>query len=333
MKVTKALTPSIRLIISLSLFVSTVVYTYTNNIDPVSVIYAAILITAVNIIISAPKSLLATLITVVQALYLTSMVYVLQTALEPSYSILFAMLSLLISVGIAIALNIYALGRLWINQIIVYVIFDTGITMSFFASMAQQNDVQILYLIIAFLFPILFILSKNSIISRRKVKPVFNSNTSKNTILHAKISKMLKSENIENKTIDGFITRCILAGDRIVFLYEPASIGKTRITDKGLTFDNQDYSTYLEEFIKQSINTANTYKINKNKIMPIVVLHDYKDNKILNVKVYSNIKPDTSIGSVYLCSPKGLIKLINNLSNNSKPKAQQNINNKYELIK
>lgn len=328
------ITPNIRIILSLSILASSAIYTYINNIDPIAILYTIIVLFSINIVIAMPKMLTVALITVIQAIYLTSMIYALQTALNPSYAILFSILALAISVLITIVMKKYALGRLWLNQIVVYIIFDTAITMSYFALMSNHIDLQVLYLIIGFLVPFLFIIAKNSILARKIIKPVISSNiNSKNTILHNKITKLLNKEKINSISNNGLITRYVQAGDRMLFIHEPSNIGKTQISSIGILFDGKDYSSYLEEFIKQAIKTANLHKINKNKIMPIIILHDYKDNKILNVRVFSNVKPDISIGAVYVCSPNGLVKLIKNLEAKSKVKPTALMSEKYKLIK
>lgn len=323
--------PSIRLIVSLSIFISTILYIYANKSDPIFILYTAIILTAANVLLIAPKMLTATLITLVQTAFLASMVYVLQTAINPSYSILFTILAVLLSVGIAVFVNHYGLGRLWVNLTVIFVVLDIFLSMAYFATMSNKTDIQVLYIILAFIIPATFMFAKNKMISKKQIRHTVHT-TGSNNILHAQISKLLKVNNIKSKTKTGFITRYIQAGEKLLFLYEPAQLGKTQITENGLLFEGRDYSQYLEEFIKQSVTVAKEIKINKVKIMPIVILHDYKDTKILDVKVYSTLKPDTSIGSVYLCSPNGLVKLVKSLEAKATVKQAQTTQQKYELI-
>lgn len=323
--------PSIRIIVSLSIFVSTILYVYTNKSEPIFILYAAIILTTVNVLLIAPKMLLATLITLVQTVFLSSMVYALQTSINPSYNVLFTVLAVLLSIGVAVFINHYGLGRLWINLSFIFIFLDIFISMSYFATISNKTDMQVLYIILAFIAPVTFIYAKNKTVSKNKVRHTVPT-TDSNNILHAKISKLLKANNIKSKTKSGFITRYIKAGEKLLFLYEPAHLGKSQITENGLLFEGKDYSQYLEEFIKQSILVSKEHKINKVKIMPIVILHDYKDAKILDVKVYSTLKPDTTIGSVYLCSPNGLVKLVNSLEAKANNKQSKSIAQKYELI-
>ena len=322
----------IRLVISLSIIAISFAYTFVNNTDLLFVVYTTIIVASVNIIVVTPKMVLISLITLVQAVFIGSMVYVMQTVFNPSYSVLFAISAILLSVGTTLICYRFVKGKLWINLSIIFVTFDIFLSMSYFAAMAKIIDMQVLYAILAFVTPFIFVIVKNSLISRTIVRPILPSSNSTNTILHQRITKIFKANNIKSYTKNGLITRYVLAGERIIFLYEPASLGKSKITEKGLFFDNKDYSAFIEGFIKESVAEANSMKINKNNIMPIVILHDYKDSKILNVKIYSSSKPDLNIGAVYICSPKGLVDLIKALKSKARKKQADNTSEKYRKL-
>lgn len=328
----KSIPVPIRIIISISLIAISCAYTFVNHTDPIFIAGISLFLAIINILLIIPAMVLVSVITLIQAVFIVSLVYVLQTAINPAYSVLLAIIAALLTIGGALATHKLAKGRTWLNLIVIFLTFDIFIAMSFFAQMANSSENQVLYIVLAFLTPIIFILIKNSLISRRIVKPILPKSNTTNTLLHQKVTKLLKNNDIKSYTKNGLITRYILAGERIIFLYEPASLGKSQITEKGLFFDGNDYSAFLEGFIKESISEANSIKINKNSIMPIVIVHDYKDNNVLSVKIFSSSKPDVNIGAAYICSPNGLIKLIKSLKAKARKKQAETAYNKYKQL-
>lgn len=316
-------------IITAGVFLSAVAYIFSAKLDPIYILYVFGMLASIFLFIKTPKMVASIMIILVQLILVSSLTYSFTFISAPNNALWFTLAAIAYSIVLSVGLYYKALGRYWVNLATIFALINVNVVMSL---ISRQIEEKILYIILLFLTPVMFVLIKNSILNRKIIKPYINKTNTSNTVLHKNISKMLQKENISSRTKNGFITRYILSGDKILFIYEPPSTGKSEITKNGLKFEGQDYSAFLEELIKASIEEANRVKINKNNIMPIVIVHDYKGKNILSLRVYSKTKPDVSIGSVYVCSPQTLIKLYKNLKVQSKLKVAEKTKEKYSLL-
>jgi len=259
-----------------------------------------------------PKMISIIIIVALQSIFIGGLAYGIALSASPNNGILFAVATVLLMSAIAYGYHKFAAGKLITNLAITYLIIDAGVFYSFQIANADANFIFAMY-IISLIFSVIPIVIKTFILHRKY--PNFNVISKSNSIISKKITNIFRAEKIKtvSKNIDS-ITRYALVGDRILFLHEPATLIEPKLTPNGLFYGEQDYSATLEAFIKEATKQANINRINKRLIMPIVVLSKYKDNKIGYVDIKSPKKPDTIIGSLYVCSVEGLERLIKNLS-------------------
>lgn len=290
-------------------------YTATSGVTPVPLIVISLLAVALNIYSFMPKMLNVIIIIALQSIFLGGLAYGLALSASPNNEIIFAVATVILMSAIAYGYHKFASGKLVTNLLITYLIIDAGVFLSFQSTNADANYIFAMY-IIALIFSVIPIVIKTVILNKKY--PEFNVVSKANSILSKKVTNIFKAEKIKTfSKSSNSITRYAMVGDRILFLHEPASVLESSLTSNGLFYGDEDYSSTLEAFIKQSMFEANTHKINKNLIMPIVILNKYKDNKVGHVDIKSPKKPDTIIGSAYVCSVEGLDRLIKSIKVNN----------------
>lgn len=318
-----------RVIISLGVIGVFTAYVVTAGLTYTYVIYLASALVALNLFLIMPRSLAAALITLAQAITLSSFVFLYTAVTMPTNETL-ALAYMAVNLALIISVHYltyrFASGRLWFNLLVAYTITDVSVIVT----MKDQVAFQPAYIAGSYIIYILFIAIKNFNSNRNKVTPRVSSNDL-NNVLSKKVTKLLKEQTFKKGS--SVISRYVLAGNKILFLHEPANIKPSRLSKQGLFYGEEDYSAILDKLIQESLRVSKEYKISKNIIMPIVVVHDYKKNSISQLEVKDNRKPDYTVGAVYVCSPSSLNALISSLKAKATPKGKVNAEIKYKIVK
>lgn len=304
-----------RILISLSVVALLAAYTATSNINPIILISFTIAAVAYNLFKILPKMIYSIITVTVQSAFIGMMGYFLMIDEMPNTAVLFGVAVSLFMSAIAYGYHKFSSGKLLANLIVTYLIIDFGVIYAVQVGGYDPNWIFAVF-IIAFIFSIIPIVIKTFILNKKY--PDFKVVSNTNSILSKKVTSILKANKSDTFSKgNNSITRYVLTGDRILFIHEPSSLEKSILTSEGLFYGETDYSYSLEVFLKESLKEANLNKINKNSIMPIVVLNNYKNNKIGHVEIKSPKKPDIIIGAVYVCSLEGLEKLVSSLASKS----------------
>lgn len=306
-----------RLIISLGILATVLAYLIVSKSDLIYALYAGIILTSVNLLLITKRIIISIIIMVVQALFITSFVYAMETSLNPATSIFYTLLALTVSVAGGIILFYKALGRHWVNLTIAYPLFDVMVLL-YYPNMGDGSG--FMYLALSIIVPTVVILIKNLFIARKIIKPAFYPSSDINNLGSVKLTSMLKQDNIDYAPVEGFITRTISVGNKTLVVYEPESRKPSRITSEGLYLGGNNYASFLENLIVETKKLAKSFKLKNKNIMPIIIIQDFKKNKIVSLKVYSTFKPDIKIGEVYACSPESLVSMVKNMQKSNTAK-------------
>lgn len=317
-----------RLIISAGIIGLASAYIVTNNLSYSYIMFLAIAITGLNVVLLAPKIFITIMLVSTQTVILGALTLPYAIQQKPILGITYLSLN-----AIFIALSYYVIyrfssGRLWTNLAVTYIIVDASAMLSL-----KYNNInfQPLYIMSAYVLVAIILYIKTVKRINKKVMPYISTSKTEN-MLSKKITKILK-DKAPNKKGSGVITRYVLAGNKILFIHEPANVSATKLNTQGLFYNEENYSSVLEKLINDSLKVCKDSKISKNIIMPIVIVHDYKKTNVSQIEVRDSIKPDYTSGAVYVCSAEGLVALISHLKRKATVKGSQNATIKYKILK
>lgn len=317
-----------RLIISAGILALASAYIATNNISYSYILFLAVTLTGLNVILVAPRIVITIILIATQTVILGALTLAYAAQQTMILGITYLSLNAIFIAASYYLTYRFAAGRLWTNLTLTYIIVDTAAMLSLKNS---EINLQPLYITAGYAIALIVLYFKTFKKIQNKTTP-YVSNSKTETILSKKITKLLK-DKASNKKGSGVITRYVLAGNKILFLHEPANVKPTKLNTEGLFYGDENYSSILEKLINDSLKICKENKLSKNIIMPIVIVHDYKKNNVAQIEIKDSIKPDYISGAVYVCSPAGLTVLISHLNRKSTVKGKQNSTIKYKILK